>query len=98
VTVTAIRYQATESTTRTTRRGRDRRPRPHPGQDRGDDAPGDEQVAGEQTDEEVDQRTRTWEESTDPDKDAKLDRIEEVTLKFPDRGFRILIWLYSDET
>jgi hypothetical protein len=25
------------------------------------------------------QRTRTWKESADPDKDAKLDRIEEVT-------------------
>jgi transposase len=33
------------------------------------------------------QRTRTWKESTDPDKDAKLDRIEEVTSKFPDRCF-----------
>lgn len=33
------------------------------------------------------QRTRTWKESTDPDKDAKLDRIEEVTTRFPDRCF-----------
>ncbi|WP_214404680.1 IS630 family transposase [Pseudonocardia lacus] len=33
------------------------------------------------------QRTRTWKESTDPDKDAKLDRIEEVTAKFQDRCF-----------
>ena len=33
------------------------------------------------------QRTRTWKESPDPDKDAKLDRIEEVTRKFPDRCF-----------
>ena len=34
------------------------------------------------------QRTRTWKESTDPDKDAKLDRIEEVTSRFPDRVSR----------
>jgi hypothetical protein len=33
------------------------------------------------------QRTRTWKESTDPDKDAKLDRIEEVVSRFPDRVF-----------
>ncbi|MFE9694384.1 IS630 family transposase [Micromonospora sp. NPDC005806] len=33
------------------------------------------------------QRTRTWKESRDPDKDAKLDRIEEVTRHFPDRCF-----------
>ncbi|MDY7091055.1 MAG: IS630 family transposase [Actinomycetota bacterium] len=33
------------------------------------------------------QRTRTWKESKDPDKEAKLDRIEEVTTKFPDRCF-----------
>ena len=33
------------------------------------------------------QRTRTWKESTDPDKDAKLDRIEYVTSHFPDRCF-----------
>ena len=33
------------------------------------------------------QRTRTWKESPDPDRDAKLDRIEEVTSQFPDRCF-----------
>ncbi len=33
------------------------------------------------------QRTRTWKESRDPDKDAKLDRIEHVTAAFPDRCF-----------
>ncbi len=33
------------------------------------------------------QRTRTWKESTDPDKNAKLDRIEHVTSRFPDRCF-----------
>jgi transposase len=33
------------------------------------------------------QRTRTWKESTDPGKDAKLDRIEHVTSQFPDRCF-----------
>jgi transposase len=33
------------------------------------------------------QRTRTWKESRDPDKGAKLDRIEEVTSRFPDRCF-----------
>lgn len=33
------------------------------------------------------QRTRTWKESTDPDFDAKLDRIEQVTSAFPDRCF-----------
>jgi transposase len=33
------------------------------------------------------QRTRTWKESTDPDRDAKLDRIEYVTSHFPDRCF-----------
>ena len=33
------------------------------------------------------QRTRTWKESADPDKDAKLDRIEHVTSQFPDRCF-----------
>jgi len=33
------------------------------------------------------QRTRTWKESTDPAKDAKLDRIEEVISRFPDRVF-----------
>jgi transposase len=30
------------------------------------------------------QRTRTWKQTTDPDADAKLDRIEEVTGRFPD--------------
>jgi transposase len=33
------------------------------------------------------QRTRTWKESADPDKDAKLDRIEHVTSTFADRCF-----------
>lgn len=33
------------------------------------------------------QRTRTWKESTDPNEDAKLDQIEEVTSRFPDRCF-----------
>jgi transposase len=33
------------------------------------------------------QRTRTWKESTDPDKDAKLDRIEYVTSHYLDRCF-----------
>jgi transposase len=33
------------------------------------------------------QRTRTWKESTDPDRDAKLDRIEHVTSNFPGRCF-----------
>jgi transposase len=33
------------------------------------------------------QRTRTWKESTDPDRDAKLDRIEYVTTHFPHRCF-----------
>jgi transposase len=33
------------------------------------------------------QRTRTWKESRDPDKDQKLDRIEEVTRRFPNRCF-----------
>jgi hypothetical protein len=31
------------------------------------------------------QRTRAWKESTDPGKDAKLDRIKHVTSHFPDR-------------
>ena len=34
------------------------------------------------------QRTRTWKESTDPDRDAKLDRIEYVICQFPDRASR----------
>jgi transposase len=33
------------------------------------------------------QRTRTWKESADPDRDAKLDRIEHVTTHYPDRCF-----------
>jgi transposase len=33
------------------------------------------------------QRTRTWKESRDPQRDAKLDRIEYVTSNFPDRCF-----------
>jgi transposase len=33
------------------------------------------------------QRTRTWKESADPDKEAKLDRIECVTSHFPGRCF-----------
>ncbi|WP_041939701.1 MULTISPECIES: IS630 family transposase [Frankia] len=33
------------------------------------------------------QRTRTWKESTDPDKDAKLDRIEYLTAVCPYRCF-----------
>ncbi|MER5645105.1 IS630 family transposase [Streptosporangium sp. NPDC002524] len=33
------------------------------------------------------QRTKTWKESPDPDRDAKLDRIEEVLDRFPDRVF-----------
>lgn len=33
------------------------------------------------------QRTRTWKESADPDRDAKLDRIEYVTSAYPNRCF-----------
>lgn len=33
------------------------------------------------------QKTKTWKESDDPDKEAKLARIEEVTATFPDRCF-----------
>jgi len=33
------------------------------------------------------QRTRTWKESADPDRDAKLDRIEHVTTQYADRCF-----------
>jgi hypothetical protein len=33
------------------------------------------------------QRTRTWKESTDPDFEAQLDRIEHVSNAFPDRVF-----------
>jgi hypothetical protein len=35
------------------------------------------------------QRTRTWKEPTDPDRDAKLDRIEHVTGAYPDRCFAL---------
>jgi hypothetical protein len=33
------------------------------------------------------QRTKAWRESPDPDRDAKLDRIEEVLVRFLDRLF-----------
>src|SRR5258708_33825520 len=33
------------------------------------------------------QRTRTWKESADPDKDAQLDRIQHLTSTFPDPPF-----------
>ncbi len=33
------------------------------------------------------QRTRTWKESADPERDAKLDRIDYVTSHYPDRCF-----------
>jgi transposase len=33
------------------------------------------------------QRTKTWKESTDPQRETKLARIEEVTSRFPDRVF-----------
>ena len=33
------------------------------------------------------QRTKTWKESPDPERDAKLDRIEHVLDRFPDRVF-----------
>lgn len=33
------------------------------------------------------QRTKTWKESNDPDRDAKLDRIEQVLESYPDRTF-----------
>ncbi|ARF81887.1 hypothetical protein B6264_26050 [Kitasatospora aureofaciens] len=33
------------------------------------------------------QRTTTWKESTDPEYDAKLDRIEHVLDRFPGRAF-----------
>ncbi|MGW1530332.1 IS630 family transposase [Streptomyces sp. NPDC002159] len=33
------------------------------------------------------QRTKTWKESTDPEREAKLDRIEHVLEHFPDRVF-----------
>jgi transposase len=37
------------------------------------------------------QRTRTWKESCDPGKDAKLDRIAEVTSRFPGRCFALAL-------
>ena len=33
------------------------------------------------------QRTKTWKESNDPDRDTKLDRIEHVVNEYPDRTF-----------
>jgi transposase len=33
------------------------------------------------------QRTKTWKESTDPDRDTKLDRIDDVMTRFSDRVF-----------
>ena len=33
------------------------------------------------------QRTKTWKESNDPDRDTKLDRIEHVINEYPDRTF-----------
>lgn len=33
------------------------------------------------------QRTKTWKETNDPDRDAKLDRIEHVMSRFPNRCF-----------
>lgn len=33
------------------------------------------------------QRTKPWKESSDPERDAKLDRIEQVLDRFPDRVF-----------
>jgi hypothetical protein len=33
------------------------------------------------------QRTKTWKESNDPDRDAKLDRIDQVINEYPDRTF-----------
>jgi transposase len=33
------------------------------------------------------QRTKTWKESNDPDRDAKLDRIDRVINEYPDRTF-----------
>ena len=35
------------------------------------------------------QRTRTWKESADPDTDAKLDRIEYVTSRYPNPVLRV---------
>jgi len=33
------------------------------------------------------ERTKTWKKSGDPDKEANLDRIEEVIINHPDRTF-----------
>jgi transposase len=33
------------------------------------------------------QRTKTWKESTDPERDVKLDRIDQALTRFPDRTF-----------
>jgi hypothetical protein len=38
------------------------------------------------------QRTRTWKESADPDRDARLDRIEYVTSACPDRCLAFGQW------
>lgn len=35
------------------------------------------------------QRTKAWKESPDPERDAKLDRIEEVLERFADRVFAL---------
>jgi transposase len=35
------------------------------------------------------QRTRTWKETSDPDAETKLARIEQVIRRFPDRCFRL---------
>lgn len=35
------------------------------------------------------QRTKAWKESLDPEREAKLDRIEEVLHRFPDRVFAL---------
>jgi transposase len=35
------------------------------------------------------QRTRTWKESRDPDRDARLDRIEYVTSSYPEKNFHL---------
>src|SRR5437870_767336 len=43
--------------------------------------------AGGNTVEVTFQRTKTWKQSNDPLKEAKLDRIEEVLTKYPDRVF-----------
>jgi transposase len=39
------------------------------------------------------QRTKTWKESNDPDREAKLARIEHVTTHFPQRVFAFDEWL-----